>query len=80
MRRREDRAISKHTLNLYKGDYEKLQHIYGTRIGAAKIIRDIVSAHVRRIESEAEQRMNMGLVEELNLWTEESLKIIPDEQ
>jgi len=57
MRRREDRAISKHTLNLYAGDYIKLQALYSTRIGAAKIIRDIVRAHIRKIEEDAAQKL-----------------------
>jgi hypothetical protein len=57
MRRREDRAITKHTLNLYAGDYAKLQALYSTRVGAAKIIRDIVHAHIRKIEEDAAQRI-----------------------
>ena len=59
MRRREDRAISKHTLNLYAGDYEKIQAWAGMRIGAAKVIRDLVHAHVRKIEDEAAQQVNL---------------------
>jgi hypothetical protein len=57
MRRREDREITKHTLNLYAGDYAKLQNLYSTRIGAAKIIRDIVHAHIRKIEEDAAQKL-----------------------
>ena len=56
-RRGEDHAISKHTLNLYDGDYAKLQRLYGSRIGAAKIVRDLVRAHIKRIESEAAQKV-----------------------
>ena len=56
MRRREDRAISKHTLNLYAGDYDKLRALYSTRVGAAKIIRDIIHAHLRKIEEDAAQK------------------------
>lgn len=56
MKRREDRPISKHTLNLYAGDYAKLQRLYSTRVGAAKIIRDVVHAHIRKIEENAQQR------------------------
>ena len=67
MRRREDKAITKHTLNLYSGDYEKLQSIYGTRIGAAKIIRDLVYMHIRRIESKVEQKVNVNLIDELDV-------------
>jgi len=57
MRRREDRDITKHTLNLYAGDYAKLQALYPPRIGAAKIIRDIIHAHIRQIEESAAQRI-----------------------
>lgn len=59
MKRREDRAITKHTLNLYAGDYAKLQHLYPPRIGAAKIIRDIIHAHIRKVEENAAQRANI---------------------
>jgi len=57
MRRREDRDITKHTLNLYAGDYAKLQALYPPRIGAAKIIRDVIHAHIRKIEEDAQQRI-----------------------
>ena len=59
MRRREDHPISKHTLNLYAGDYAKLQLLYSTRVGAAKIIRDIIRAHIRKIEESAAQRASL---------------------
>ena len=42
MRRREDFPLTKHTLNLYEGDYERLQALFPARIGAAKAIRDLV--------------------------------------
>lgn len=57
MRRREEKAISKHTLNLYVGDYAKLQSLYSSRIGAAKVIRDLVHAHIRKVEETAAQRV-----------------------
>jgi hypothetical protein len=56
MKRREDRPITKHTMNLYAGDYARLQALYPTRIGAAKIVRDIIHAHIRRVEEKAGQR------------------------
>jgi len=68
MRRREDRDITKHTLNLYRGDYAKLQALYSSRIGAAKIIRDIVHAHIRKIEEDAAQRLPVpGVIDELDI-------------
>jgi hypothetical protein len=68
MRRREDRSIVKHTLNLYAGDYAKLQALYSTRVGAAKIIRDIVHAHIRLIEENAQQKI--PLVADLDIEVE----------
>ena len=70
MRRREDRTITKHTMNLYAGDYAKLQALYGSRVGAAKIIRDLIHFHIRKIEEEAAQKtplihdLDLNLVEE----------------
>ncbi len=67
MRRREARPINKHTLNLYAGDYTKLQDLYGSRVGAAKVIRDIVHAHIRKIEEDAMQKMNLADIEDIEL-------------
>lgn len=61
MRRREDRSITKHTLNLYTGDYARLQGLYSSRVGAAKIIRDIIRAHIRKIEEDAAQKFPIPL-------------------
>lgn len=71
MRRREDHAITKHTLNLYAGDYAKLQALYSTRVGAAKIIRDIVHAHIRKIEEDAAQKIPLVADLEIDLVPEE---------
>jgi len=68
MRRREDHPIQKHTLNLYAGDYEKLQTLYSSRVGAAKIIRDIIHAHIRRIEENAAQRLPAVTDPDLELY------------
>jgi len=72
MRRREDRAITKHTLNLYAGDYAKLQALYSTRVGGAKIIRDIVHAHIRKIEEDAAQKVPLVSDLEIDLVPEEN--------
>lgn len=67
MRKREEREIRKHTLNLYAGDYEKLQALYSSRIGAAKVIRDLVHAHLITIKDNAALRepllVDLGLEE-----------------
>lgn len=62
-RLREDRAISKHTLNLYSGDYQFLQNHYGTHVGAAKVIRDLVNMHVKKIRAKAEQALSPLVIE-----------------
>ena len=72
MRRREDRAISKHTLNLYAGDYARLQALYSSRVGAAKIIRDIIHAHIRKIEEDAAQKIPLVADLDLDLVQEEA--------
>lgn len=46
MRRKEDLPITKHTLNLYAGEYAALQELY-PRHGAGKIIRTLVHRHLR---------------------------------
>ena len=71
MRRREDRAIVKHTLNLYAGDYAKLQSLYSSRVGAAKIIRNIIHAHIRKIEEDAAQKIPLIGDLDMNLVPEE---------
>ena len=65
MRRREDKLIHKHTLNLFAGDYETLQTLYGNRVGAAKVIRDLVHAHIRRVKETAAQRSEF--IQELDI-------------
>ena len=61
MRRREDFLLEKHTVNFFPGDYRKLQGWFSTRIGAGKVIRDLVHAFVRKTEEEAAQRAAKGL-------------------
>ena len=48
MKRKEDRPISKHTLNLYAGQMDKLQELH-PRLGGAKVIRELVDAHIRSV-------------------------------
>jgi len=64
MRRREDFAIRRHTLNLFDGDFERLQDIHGTRIGASKVIRDLVRAHLREIDRLAQREVTVRSSEE----------------
>jgi hypothetical protein len=70
-RRHEDRPLSKHTLNLYAGDYDRLVAMYPAKIGAAKTIRDVVHAYVRKIEETAAQRSGrVPLITELDIEVE----------
>lgn len=55
MKRKEDRPISKHTLNLYAGQLDKLQELH-PRLGAAKVIRTLIDDHIRAVEEGAAQR------------------------
>jgi hypothetical protein len=74
MRRREDKALTKHTLNLYMGDYNVLQTVYGSRIGAAKIIRDLVKIHVNKIKAKSEQKVDPLIEDPLAPELDELLK------
>lgn len=51
IRRKDDVPLQKHTLNLFKGDFEKLQSWYSA-LGASKIVRELVRAQVRRVEED----------------------------
>lgn len=44
-----DENLTKHTMNLFAGDYAKLQQYYPD-IGAATIIRRVIRAFVNQIE------------------------------
>lgn len=67
--RREERLITKHTINLYKGDYAKLQTLYSSRVTAGKVIRDIVHAYLRKIEEDAGQKATLINDLEIELTT-----------
>lgn len=56
MRRREDQPITKHSLNLFAGDFARLQHLHG-RLGAGKVIRVLVRGHIQRAEERAAQAL-----------------------
>ena len=56
MKRKSDRPLSKHTLNLFKGQMEWLQDNHG-RLGAALVIRTLVEDHIRQTVEGVAQRM-----------------------
>lgn len=52
MKRKESKPLTKHTLNLYEGQTEKLQTLH-PRLGAAYVIRKLIDQHIERAEVEA---------------------------
>ena len=52
MKRKESKPVTKHTLNLFEGQVEKLQALY-PRLGAAYAIRRIIDLHIEEIEAKA---------------------------
>jgi hypothetical protein len=71
MKRREDRPITKHTLNLYAGQLDKLQEMH-PRLGAAKVIRTLIEDHIRSVAEGVAQRIEP--IPEANVQLEELLK------
>ncbi len=70
MKRKEDFPIVKVTLNLFEGDWEKLQTWY-PKLGGGKVVRELVRAHVRANEEKFNQtaepvRLNIS-IEELSI-------------
>lgn len=54
---RSDCELQKHTLNLFPGDYAKLQTFYPD-IGAATIIRRLVRKYVEQIEEKGVEEVS----------------------
>jgi len=52
MPKRNEQPLTKHTLNLYEGDYERVQDLYPD-IGAAVIIRKVLRRFIEGIEAQA---------------------------
>jgi hypothetical protein len=50
MKTDETEGLQKHTLNLYRGDFDRLQSVYPD-IPAGKVIRRIVRGYIERLES-----------------------------
>lgn len=55
MKRKETAPLTKHTLNLYEGQLDKLQELH-PRLGAAKVIRTLIDDHLRNVAEGAAQR------------------------
>lgn len=54
MKRKESKPLTKHTLNLYEGQAEKLQELH-PRLGAAFVIRKLIDRHIAEAETLAAQ-------------------------
>jgi len=55
-----DRELTKHTLNLYAGQYEKLQELFPD-IPASTMIRKILEDFIHRIEPKRTLPENLGV-------------------
>lgn len=49
MRRKEEYELQKVTLNLRRGDFDRLRTLHG-REGAGKIVRGLVIGHLNRVD------------------------------
>lgn len=54
---REDAPLQKHTLRLYKGDFEKLKTIYPDKGMPTLVLRRMLRAYLRKIESGTTNRV-----------------------
>lgn len=55
MRRRENYELEKVTLNLRKDDFARLRTLHG-RLGASKVIRELVIGHLKRVDETVAQK------------------------
>lgn len=51
MPKREQEDLTLHSLWLYRGDYQKLQELFGDKLPAAKVIRVLVRNVVNKAEA-----------------------------
>lgn len=58
-----DKPLHKHTLNLYKGDMEKLQELY-SNCGGGLIVRRLVRAHLLKVASVQEEKLSQKELKE----------------
>lgn len=65
MRRKEAFDLEKVTLNLRRGDFERLRGLHG-RLGASKVIRELVMGHIKRVEETVNQNVpHLALVPDM---------------
>lgn len=63
---REDIELYKHTLNLYKGDYAKIQELFPD-IGAGVVIRKVVHNYVESLTAKTTAEIPTSVREQLEL-------------
>ena len=51
MGKKADGPLRKHTLNLFDGDWEELQDIFGRDVDVSKVIREVVHDLVKKLKS-----------------------------
>lgn len=62
MKRKAEKPLSKHTLNLFEGQAEKLQELH-PRLGAAYVIRKLIDKHIAEAEKLAAEAVPEPQVE-----------------
>ena len=62
MRRKENYPLQKVTLNLREGDFDRLRTLHG-RLGAGKVIRELVMGHIKRVEEAVAQKIGADQIE-----------------
>ena len=57
MKRKEAEPLMKVCLNLYDGDFQRLQSLH-PKIGAGKVIRTLVHSYIKSVNDKAVKRLN----------------------
>jgi hypothetical protein len=60
MKRKAPYPLQKVTLNLRRGDFDRLRVLHGRR-GAGKVIRELVIGHLGRVDTAVAQKMQLEL-------------------
>lgn len=62
MPKRTDRPIDRRHIGLYEGQWDRLQHFFGSTIGASHALREIAERTLRRLEAkEAADRRDIDV-------------------
>lgn len=57
MKRKESEPLMKVCLNLYEGDFQRLQSLH-PKVGAGKVIRTLVHSYLKTVTDKAIRRVN----------------------